>query len=112
MIVFCFATLRQGYEATLTPRTPRPAPVWERRQTEIAHGTVRQRDRLNGSEEMAQHFLERSAAQRFTVPHRANRAVIFKSTQFHKTGRFRFKTNYLSQRINISMLFGQFGAEE
>jgi Flp pilus assembly protein TadD len=68
--------------------------------------------RLNGSEEMAQHFLERSGARRFTVPHRANRAVIFKSTQFHKTDRFRFKTDYLSQRINISMLFGEFSVEE
>lgn len=68
--------------------------------------------RLNGSEEMVRHFLERSGARRFTVPHRANRAVIFKSTQFHKTDRFRFKADYLSQRINISMLFGQFGAEE
>ena len=68
--------------------------------------------RLNGSEEMVQHFLERSGGKHFIVPHRANRAVIFKSTQFHRTGRFRFKTDYPSQRINISLLFGQFGAEE
>jgi hypothetical protein len=68
--------------------------------------------RLNGSEEMVQHFLERSGAERFTVPHRANRAVIFRSTEFHRTGKFRFKTGYLFQRINISLLFGQFGAEE
>jgi Flp pilus assembly protein TadD len=68
--------------------------------------------KMNGNEEMVQHFLARSGAQRFTVPHRANRAVIFKSTQFHKTGRFRFKTDYLSQRINISMLFGEFSAED
>ncbi len=68
--------------------------------------------RLNGSEKMVQHFLERSGGKHFTVPHRANRAVIFKSTQFHRTGRFQFKTGYLCQRINISLLFGQFGAEE
>ncbi|HEY2010018.1 MAG TPA: tetratricopeptide repeat protein [Rhizomicrobium sp.] len=68
--------------------------------------------RLNGSEEMVQHFLERSEARRLTVPHRANRAVIFKSTQFHKTDSFRFKTDYLFQRINISMLFGEFSTEE
>lgn len=68
--------------------------------------------RLNGSEEMVQHFLKQSGGRRFSVPHRANRAMIFKSTQFHKTGTFRFKTGYLLQRINISLLFGQFGAEE
>lgn len=68
--------------------------------------------RLNGSEELVRRFLERSGARRFTIPHRANRAIIFKSTQFHKTARFRFKTEYLSQRINISMLFGEFSAEE
>jgi len=68
--------------------------------------------RLNGSEEMARAFLERSGAKRVVVPHRANRAVIFKSTQFHKTDDFRFKPDYLSMRINISLLFGQFAAGE
>jgi hypothetical protein len=68
--------------------------------------------RLNGSEEMARAFLARSGARRTVVPHRANRAVIFKSTQFHKTDSFRFKPDYLSMRINISLLFGQFGAGE
>lgn len=68
--------------------------------------------RLNGSEDLVRAFLERSGAKRFVVPHRANRAVIFRSTQFHKTDRFRFRNDYLSQRINISLLFGQFGAEE
>jgi tetratricopeptide (TPR) repeat protein len=68
--------------------------------------------KLNGSEDLVRAFLERADARRFVVPHRANRAVIFKSTQFHKTDRFRFKDDYLSQRINISMLFGQFGEED
>jgi tetratricopeptide (TPR) repeat protein len=68
--------------------------------------------KLNGSEDMVRTFLERTGARRFVVPHRANRAVIFKSTQFHKTDRFRFKNDYLSHRINISMLFGQFGEED
>ena len=68
--------------------------------------------KLNGSEEMVHDFLTRMGAKRVTVPHRANRAVIFKSTQFHKTDTFKFKDDYLSQRINISLLFGQFGEEE
>jgi Flp pilus assembly protein TadD len=81
--------------------------IWD-----VAAPNIQVMRQLNGSEEMVQRFLKRSGRQRFTVPHRANRAVIFKSTQFHKTGRFRFKTDYLSQRINISMLFGEFSAEE
>ena len=68
--------------------------------------------KLNGSEDLVRAFLEHADARRFVVPHRANRAVIFKSTQFHKSDRFRFKDDYLSQRINISMLFGQFGEED
>jgi tetratricopeptide (TPR) repeat protein len=68
--------------------------------------------RLNGSEEMVREFLRRTGANRRVIPHRANRAVIFKSTQFHKTDKFRFKSDYLSQRINISLLFGQFGEDE
>jgi len=65
--------------------------------------------RLNGNEDAVAEFLKHSGARRFTVPHRANRAVIFRSTQFHRTDKFRFKPDYLSQRINISLLFGQFG---
>lgn len=68
--------------------------------------------RLNGSEEMVREFLRRRGAKRFVVPHRANRAVIFRSTQFHKTDTFRFKNDYLSQRINVSILFGQFCEED
>lgn len=68
--------------------------------------------KLNGSEEMVRDFLRHAGAKRFSIPHRANRAIIFRSTQFHRTDTFRFRDNYLSQRINISLLFGQFGAEE
>lgn len=68
--------------------------------------------RLNGNEALVQDFLRQTGAKRSVVPHRANRAVIFRSTQFHRTDRFRFRSDYLSQRINISLLFGQFGEEE
>lgn len=95
-----------GDDANLDPESG-GMEIWD-----AAAPDIQAMRRLNGSEEMVRHFLEQSGARRFTVPHRANRAVIFKSTQFHKTGRFRFKTGYLSQRINISLLFGQFGAEE
>lgn len=64
--------------------------------------------RLNASESAVREFLERSGAKRTVVPHRANRAVIFKSSLFHKTDRFQFKRDYLSRRINVSLLFGTF----
>ena len=65
--------------------------------------------KLNGSEELVRDYITKTGAKRAVVPHRANRGVIFKSTQLHKTDSFKFKTDYLSRRINISMLFGQFG---
>ncbi|HEX4104790.1 MAG TPA: tetratricopeptide repeat protein [Rhizomicrobium sp.] len=65
--------------------------------------------RLNASEGAVREFLQRAGAKRTVIPHRANRAVIFKSTLFHKTDNFKFKTDYLSRRINVSLLFGQFG---
>ena len=43
------------------------------------------------------------------MPHRSIRAVIFRSGLYHKTDTFKFKSDYLSRRINISMLFGQLG---
>ena len=51
-------------------------------------------------------FLARSGARSITVPHRANRAVIFDSDLFHETDRIAFKEGYLNRRINITMLYG------
>jgi hypothetical protein len=53
-------------------------------------------------------FLKQSGAKSTIIPHRANRAVIFKSSLFHRTDKFTFKNDYLSRRINISLLYGQF----
>jgi tetratricopeptide (TPR) repeat protein len=64
----------------------------------------------NGSESAARDFLEKSRARLTRVPHRANRAVIFKSDLFHKTSDCRFAEGYLNKRINISLLFGNRGA--
>jgi tetratricopeptide (TPR) repeat protein len=52
-------------------------------------------------------FLAQSGATRRVVPHRANRAVIFDSNLFHATDTIRFNPDYLSRRINITMLFGR-----
>ena len=62
--------------------------------------------RYNGDEALARDFLERSGAQMTRIPHRANRAIIFKSDLFHKTSDCRFREGYLNKRINVSLLFG------
>jgi hypothetical protein len=62
--------------------------------------------RYNGDEALARGLLERSGAKMTRVPHRANRAIIFKSDLFHKTSDCRFREGYLNKRINISLLFG------
>ena len=64
--------------------------------------------KLNASESAVHDFLKRANAKRTLIPHRANRALIFKSTLFHKTDNFKFKSDYVARRINVSLLFGQF----
>jgi len=66
--------------------------------------------KYNGDEALARDFLQRSNARMTRVPHRANRAVIFKSSLFHKTSDCDFREGYLNKRINVSLLFGQRGA--
>lgn len=64
--------------------------------------------RYNGSDGEIRAHLRRSQAQTIRVAHRANRAVLFKSSLFHKTDTCRFKEGYLNKRMNVSFLFGQF----
>jgi hypothetical protein len=52
-------------------------------------------------------FLADTGAKAITVPHRANRAVIFDSDLFHQTDQINFKPGYLNRRINITMLYGR-----
>ena len=55
-------------------------------------------------------YLAEAGAKAITVPHRANRAVIFDSDLFHQTDEINFKEGYLNRRINITMLYGRRGA--
>ncbi|MGC1378994.1 MAG: tetratricopeptide repeat protein [Anaerolineales bacterium] len=64
----------------------------------------------NGNEVKARQFLIDSKAQVTSIPHRANRAILFKSDLFHKTSDCKFREGYLNKRINISLLFGHRGA--
>lgn len=62
--------------------------------------------RYNSDEALARDLLQRSGARMTRVPHRTNRAIIFKSDLFHKTSDCRFREGYLNKRINVSLLFG------
>jgi len=52
-------------------------------------------------------WLERQGARAITIPYRQNRAVIFNSDLFHKSDRFRFKDEYESRRLNVTLLYGR-----
>jgi len=41
-----------------------------------------------------------------TVPYRANRAVLFRSSLYHKTDKHSFKEGFENCRINFTLLFG------
>jgi hypothetical protein len=64
-------------------------------------------NQYNGAGQAVRDFLAREGARAVTVPHRANRAVIFDSDLFHQTDRIAFKEGYLNRPINITMLYGR-----
>lgn len=51
-------------------------------------------------------WLKEAGAQAIRIPYRANRAVVFNSDLFHQTDDVAFKDDYLSRRINITLLYG------
>jgi tetratricopeptide (TPR) repeat protein len=62
--------------------------------------------KFNADIPVARDFLERSGARRVTIPHRANRAVIFDSDLFHETDTITFREGYENRRINCTLLYG------
>jgi tetratricopeptide (TPR) repeat protein len=80
--------------------------VWD-----LAAGSEAEMRRYNSDEAALRAHLQRSGATATHVPHRANRALIFKSSLFHRTDDCRFREGYLNKRINVSLLYGQWGAE-
>jgi tetratricopeptide (TPR) repeat protein len=54
-------------------------------------------------------WLAEAGAQAITIPYRANRAVVFNSDLFHETDDVTFKNDYVSRRINITLLYGYRG---
>jgi len=51
-------------------------------------------------------WLKEAGAEAITVPYRANRAVVFNSDLFHESDEISFRGDYLSRRINITLLYG------
>ena len=78
--------------------------IWD-----VAAPDVEAQRKYSSSEALVHDLFKRSGAKSTIIPHRSNRAVIFKSALFHKTDSFTFKNDYLSRRINISLLFGNLG---
>jgi tetratricopeptide (TPR) repeat protein len=76
----------------------------------VAARDERELRRYNSNDGEIREYLRHSQAQAMRVAHRANRAVFFKSSLFHKTDTCRFRESYLNKRINVSFLFGQFGS--
>jgi tetratricopeptide (TPR) repeat protein len=64
----------------------------------------------NSNDSLARRYLLESGAQVTRIPHRANRAILFRSDLFHKTSDCKFNEGFLNKRINISLLFGNRGA--
>lgn len=55
-------------------------------------------------------FLRDSGAKAITVPYRQNRAIVFNSDLFHESDAIRFRDEYESRRINVTLLYGRRGA--
>ena len=51
-------------------------------------------------------WLREVGAEAIRIPYRANRAVVFNSDLFHESDEISFKDEYLSRRINITLLYG------
>jgi len=60
-----------------------------------------------GSGEAIEKVIEADGRRNITVQYQQNRVVVFDSSLFHQTDRFRFKPHYKSRRINVTLLFGK-----
>ncbi len=52
-------------------------------------------------------FLDRHTGESLIVPYRENRAVLFESRLFHRSGATDFAPGYENHRINLTLLFGR-----
>lgn len=61
----------------------------------------------NESIDLIREYLTTRRARAIRVPYRQNRAIIFNSDLFHATEGVRFKPDYASHRVNITLLYGE-----
>lgn len=66
-------------------------------------------EKFNADNDAIEHFLRTTPHEVVDVPYKANRAVIFNSNLFHKSGDLAFREGYENRRINITMLYGKRG---
>lgn len=57
-------------------------------------------------------LIERERPRAIRIPYRQNRAIIFNSDLFHGTEAVCFRPDYLSHRINVTMLYGDRRTDE
>jgi hypothetical protein len=60
----------------------------------------------NSRSDVIRAFLARQGVRPTRIAYRQNRAVIFNSDLFHGTEEVKFRQNYESRRINVTMLYG------
>lgn len=63
----------------------------------------------SANEPKVRDFLRSSGARAIAVPYRRNRAIVFNSDLFHESDVIRFKDDYESRRINVTLLYGRRG---
>ncbi|MGV3523863.1 MAG: tetratricopeptide repeat protein [Candidatus Sericytochromatia bacterium] len=56
-----------------------------------------------------QQMLRQHQARTITVPYRQNRLTIFDANLLHETMPYRFASDYPSQRVNLTLMFGRRG---
>lgn len=93
-------------EANLDPETGGMV-VWD-----VAAADEAEMRRFNSDETALQAHLSASGKPPVRVAHRANRAVIFRSSLYHRTDDCRFSEGYLNKRINVSLLYGRWADRE
>jgi hypothetical protein len=63
-------------------------------------------DVYNRRADLIARYLRERNVRPLRIPYRENRAVIFNADLFHGTDALRFRTDYESQRVNVTMLYG------
>lgn len=79
--------------------TAKPKPEWDFQNYNTDTNFVRRE------------LLQPSNFANITVKHKTNRCVLFDSSLFHQTDKYRFKQGYENGRINLTLLFGEMKKE-